>query len=102
MLIAELAEARGAQQEITTRGCFGAQPARGEHPQEGSAGEYGHISRNGAHPPDDPVGSRAYLLRGFSSRAAVAEQLPIRALGVDLGGAPPFILAVIPFGQIGI
>jgi hypothetical protein len=36
------------------------------------------------------------------SRAAVAEQLPVRALRVDLGRAAALILAVVPFDQIGV
>src|SRR5262245_44781186 len=102
MFRAELAEARGAQQEVTTGRCFETQPARGKHSQKVGAREYGQVSLQGSHSADDPVGSDAHLIRGFSARATVAEQLPIRALRVDLGGAATFILAIIPFSQIGI
>jgi hypothetical protein len=102
MFIAELAEARGAQQEVTTGRCFETQPARGKHSQKVGAREYSQVSLESPRSADDPVGSDAHLIRGFSAWATVAEQLPIRALHVDLGGAATFILAIIPFGQIGI
>lgn len=38
----------------------------------------------------------------FSCWAAVSEQLPIRPLGEDVGGAAALVLAVILFGQIAI
>src|SRR5208283_1351114 len=61
-----------------------------------------HVAPDGAQPLDDAVGPRADLFRRFSPGAAVAEQLPVRALGVNVRGAEAFILAVIPLDQVGI
>ncbi len=65
------------------------------------ARKYQYVSVDRTHVLDDPVGPGGHLLRGFAPGAAVAKQLPIRALRQDLGGTAPFILAVIPFGEVG-
>ena len=49
---------------------------------------------------DDPVGSRTNLFGRFTTRASISKQLPIGALGVDLGRPLPFVFAVIPLHQI--
>src|SRR5207237_3805176 len=41
-------------------------------------------------------------VRRFTSGATVAEQVPVRALSVDLGRAETLILAVVPLQQIAI
>ncbi len=48
------------------------------------------------------VGSLGDLGRHFTSRAAVAEKLPIRALRTDLDSTKAFISAVIPFQKIAV
>src|SRR5262245_14634138 len=45
MLIAELAEARGAQHEVASGLCFETQPAPGKHPHKVGAEEYRQVSR---------------------------------------------------------
>src|SRR5271169_1759879 len=60
------------------------------------------VALNAAHTVDDAIGPRAYLGWGFAVRAAVAKQLPIRALLQDLGGSAAFVFAIVPFHQIGI
>ena len=66
------------------------------------ARDHQHIAANRADAGDDPVGADAYLLGRFAARSAVAKQLPVRALAQDVGGAPALIVAVIPFGEVGI
>ena len=102
MLIAQCAQARGAQQEVSSGRWFQPQPAGGEHPQEMAAGKKQHVALEGSHPAQHAVSPRAYLVRRFTSGATVAEQLPIRALSIDLGRASALVLAVVPFDQIAI
>ena len=66
------------------------------------AGKKQHVSVYGMHPADNLISPRAHLVGRFTSGAAVAEQLPIRAYRMDLGRAATFILAVVPFEQIAI
>src|SRR6516165_3494592 len=61
-----------------------------------------HVPLYGMQPADNAISPRAHLVRRFTSGAAVAEQLPIRAFRTDLGCAATFILAVVPFEQIAI
>jgi hypothetical protein len=62
-----------------------------------SAGKKQHVSSCAMQAAHDTVSSRGDLGRRFSSRAAVAEQLPGGALGANLGRPPSFVRAVIPF-----
>jgi hypothetical protein len=48
------------------------------------------------------VSARGDLVRRFSTRAAVGEEIPIRAFDLDLGGPAAFVVAVVPFEQIAI
>ena len=48
-----------------------------------------HVAVDGAHPAQDAIGAGADLVRQLASGIAVAEQLLIRALRMDLGRAKP-------------
>ncbi len=61
-----------------------------------------YIRAECAHPSHHRVSPRRHLFRRFAAGAAVTEQLPIRALGMDLGRGQTLILAVIPFDEIAI
>src|SRR5438309_8915373 len=102
VLVAEQAEARGAEQEIAPAGSFETEPTGGEDAQDMTARKHEDVAAEGTHTADDAIGSYADLVRSFPARATVAEQMPIRALPEDLGGAPAFILAIVPFCQIRI
>src|SRR2546425_6261126 len=60
------------------------------------------VSFDVSHPAYDPVGARADLVWRLSSRAAVAKQPPVRALGVDVGAGATFIRAVVPLDEIAL
>lgn len=100
VLIAEDRKACGLQEEVPTRAGLEPEPAGRQHAQEMPAGKDQDIAHDGPHLVQDTVGPRPNLLRGLSSRTAVAEELPVRALGVDLGAGAPLVLAVVPFGEI--
>jgi hypothetical protein len=61
-----------------------------------------HVSRNRAHSGDNSVCAFTDLLGHFPSGRAVPKQVPIRALGADFDTSEAFILAIIPFDEIGI
>jgi hypothetical protein len=61
-----------------------------------------NIALNRAQPTHYAVGPGPDLIRRFSSRAAVAEQLPVGAILENLDGTATLILAVVPFQQIAI
>src|SRR5208283_6214690 len=64
------------------------------------AGEDQDIARERPKLPDNTVCPRADLPGGFTSRAAVAKELPARPFGLNLGEAVAFVIAVIPLDQI--
>src|SRR5215470_12253121 len=101
VLVAENAEARCAEQQVTPGRCLEAEPAGGEHSRDMGARKDRDIAPDSAYALNNPVGPCGYLTRRFASRAPVAEQKPARALGEDVGGAAALILAVIPFGEVG-
>src|SRR5271169_973314 len=102
VLVAQCAQARSAQQEVPAARRVETEPAGGEHPQEMPARKNQHVAFDRAHPAHDAVGPRAYLARRLSSGAAVTEELPVRALRMDLSRAAALVLAVIPFDQVGV
>src|SRR5262245_58331823 len=65
-----------------------------------SAREQKRVAFDGSHAADDAVGSGSDLLRRLPFRSAVAKQLPVRALDVDVGAGAPLVRAVIPFQAI--
>src|SRR5207237_10742068 len=75
-------------------------PAGGEHPEKGRAREEQRVALDAPHPPYGAIGPRPDLVRRLPSRAAVAEQLPVRTLAVDVGAGATFIRAVVPFDEI--
>ena len=57
---------------------------------------------DGAHARDHAIRARADLLRRLAARTAVAEELPVRALRVDLGRGAPLVVAVVPLDEVGV
>src|SRR3974377_2281232 len=97
VFVAQNAEARGAEQEITPASRFEAEPACSEHAHEMRARKQQDVPVDGGRAADDAVGSCAYLNGRLPAWAAIAKQLPIRALQEDLGSAAALILGVAPF-----
>src|SRR6185503_5450100 len=100
MLVAEDAQPGRAEHEVPARARRQVEPASGEHAQDMSAREEQRVALDRPHPADHTIRARAHLLRRLSARAAVAEELPVRALGPDLGAAPPLVRAVVPLDQV--
>src|SRR5262249_60485952 len=91
-----------AQEEVSTRSRFEAPPSSRKHAQEKPAGKEQNIPPDGPHSAYHAVGPDTNLFRGFPSRTTIAEQLPVRALGVDFTGTAAFVISVIPFQQVAI
>src|SRR6516162_3473602 len=102
VLVTQRAQARSAQQEVPPTCRVETEPTSGEHPQEMPARKNQHIAFDCAHSAHNAVGPRADLARGLSSWAAVAEELPVRTLHMDLSGAATLISAVVPLDQVAI
>src|SRR2546427_13245798 len=79
MFVPHRAETGRSEQEVPARSRGEPEPARGEHSEKVPAREEQGVPFDCPHPADHPVGPRSYLVRRLPSRAAVTEQLPVRA-----------------------
>src|SRR5262245_51010985 len=66
------------------------------------AREEQHVALLGAHPADHAVGARPDLRRRLAAGTAVAEELPVGALGVDLGRGPALVVAIVPLDEVAV
>src|SRR6267378_122676 len=97
VFIADRAHARCAQKKgHTIHRWFESDPAGGQHPNKVSTREEQHISSSHFDAIQHIFGSCSYLGRRFASRAAVAEELPVRTLCTDLCRSATLICAVVP------
>src|SRR5947208_2545114 len=84
VFVAQRSQARWAQQEVSTDHGIEPEPPRGEYSQEMPARKKQHMTPDRAHTFDRAVGPPANLVGRFPSGAAIAKQLPIRALLLDV------------------
>src|SRR5262245_14110574 len=80
VFVAQRTQARCAQQEVSPQRGIESEPPRGQYAQEMPAGEKQYVSCDRAHAFHHAVGSRTNLIGRFPSGAAIAKQLPLRAL----------------------
>src|SRR6267143_673002 len=100
VFIAQRAEARRTQHESISARCFNPSPARSQHSEEVPAGEKQNVARRRPHAVQYSVSPRGDLLWRFAARAAVAEQLPVRAFRTDLDRTATLVLAVVPLDEV--
>src|SRR5713226_3673150 len=100
VLVPHRAETGRTEQEVPARPRFEPEPARGEHSEKVSARKEQDVPFDRPHPAYHPVGPCSDLIRRLPSRAAVAEQLPVRTLGANVSAGAAFIRAVVPFEEI--
>src|SRR3989454_8007815 len=100
VFIAQRTHARRAEHEVSTERGIEAEPASSKYTEKMRARKDQHITLDSAHAFHHAVCPRAHLVRRFPSGAAIAKQLPIRALPVDVSGKATLILAVVPFEQV--
>src|SRR5271170_2525670 len=67
-----------------------------------AAGKHNRLIIRCAKAPDDAIGAGADLAWLLAVRAPVAEQEPAGSVRKDFAGLPPLVVAVVPFGQVGI
>src|SRR5262245_37589508 len=102
VLVAERAQARRLEIEIARGVGLQPEPARPEHAQNVAAREDQHVSVDGAHLLYHPVGPGPDLRGRLAVGAAVAEEVPVGALGVDVLARAALIAPVVPLEEIGI
>jgi hypothetical protein len=61
-----------------------------------------HIALDCAHPTHNTIGPRPNMIRQFPTGTAIAEQLPVGTLLMDLDRSMTFVIPVVPFDQIAI
>ena len=59
-----------------------------------------YVSRNRTQSANDAVRTGADLLRRFAFGAAVAEQVPVRALRADFGAPAALVFAIVPLDEV--
>ena len=79
-----------------------ADPPRHKNAQHVSVCEQRDVAAGSTRASDHAVHPDAHLLRRFATWASVPEDHPARPYVLDLLGRQPFVLAVVPFDQIGI
>jgi len=87
MVVGKRAQARSAQQEISTSRRFQPQPTCGQYPKKMPARKNQNVAFDLAHAVNHTIGPRSNRAGRLPSGTTVAEQLPVRALGVDLRSA---------------
>src|SRR5215472_13492493 len=102
MLISQNAETGGVEHKMCAVDGLQRKPARSQHPEEVSTGKKQHVAIGSAYTLDHTIGARRYLAGGFAPRTTIAEQLPVGIDGEDVRSEPAFIVAVVPFHEIGI
>src|SRR5207245_3205216 len=78
------------------------QPTCGEDAQHMAVTEEEDVPVDGPQSGDHTVGTGTDRRHRLAARTAIAEEIPARTLLANVSGALPFILAVIPFLQIGV
>src|SRR5262245_58698051 len=102
MLVPHRTEAGRPEDEQGARPGLEPEPTRREDPKEVPAREEQDVSLDRPDPKYNAVGASSDVGGGLSIRAAVAEQLPVGTLGVNLGGSATFVRAVVPLPEVGL
>ena len=102
MLISEDAECCCAEPEMARPRRREAQPAGGQNAEKVAVAEEDDASAGPFEASHDAVGPDTDRLDRLSARRAVAEQIPARSLGADLGRRPALVGAVVPLQQVGL
>src|SRR5262249_34396884 len=100
VFVPQRAQTGGAQHQCACICHLQRRPSRCQHSEKVSAGKEQKISLHSSNATYYAVGSRCDLLRRFASGAAVAEELPVRPLGMNFGTTASFVNAVVPFQKV--
>ena len=100
MFVAELAQARGAENHEPAAFRAQPEPARRQHAQEMAARKQQYVGVESPHAGNDAIGPSADLREGFAAGTAVAQDAPAGNFLANVDGPPPLVGAVVPLDQI--
>jgi hypothetical protein len=100
MLVAQRAQAGRAQEKESAGAWPKPQPTCRKDSQEVSAGKDQDVALKRLYLFEQAIGSRAHVSGGFSARATVTKQAPIRPFRPNFSAAAALIFTVIPFEQV--
>ena len=101
-VIAEDAQRRGIEEEVTSCSGWKADPPSNKDPKDVAVGKEDDVSFHRAHALDYSIHSNADVFRTFPSRATVLEEHPPRRLGMNLFRGQALVVAVVPFLEVAI
>jgi hypothetical protein len=99
-IVAENAERRGTQDEMWSFNHWQSNPSSGENAPKLAVREERDFSVQLSKMRYQPVGTLGNLSGRFTSGATIAKDIPIRSALANVYRAPPFVIAIVPFGQV--
>src|SRR6476660_4264914 len=100
VFIAQAAQASRTEHERSAEQRFQPNPTRSQYSKKVAAREKQNVSGNFTDALHDTVCPRRNVFWRFAARAAIAEQLPVRAFCKDLSRAAAFVLSIVPLDQV--
>jgi len=100
VVVAQHAYAGGIEHQTATERRRASDPPRGKYAQHMSAGENQDAALERPKPRHDPIDPFGDLRHGLAAGTTVAEELPLRALSMDVRECPAFVMTVIPLEKI--
>src|SRR6266852_386940 len=100
VFMAEAAQAGRVEHQRSADNCFHPNPTRGQHSEKVATREKQNVAGDSAYSLHYAVCPRSNVFWRFAPRAAVAEQLPVRAFCKDVSRVAAFVLAIVPFDQV--
>ena len=100
--VAENAERRRAERKMPPFDRRQADPSRGEYASELAMREERDVALQRLKMGDEAIGAGGDLLGRFTARTTIPKHIPVRSLLANVYGAPSFVVAIVPLGQIRI
>ena len=100
MLVAQDIERSRLEDEVAARLCREIEPPGDQHSQNMAVGEQHGVIVKGTHSGDHAVAACSHLIRRLAAGGAGVEDGPSRFRLADLLRGDPFVLTVVPLGQI--
>jgi hypothetical protein len=77
-------------------------PTNAKHPPEMAVRKDGNLALQQSQSRDDAIGAVGHLFRRFAAGASVSKEIPVWTRLADVHGESSLVVAIVPFGQIGI
>ena len=97
---AKNAERCGAQHEMLTVEGRHADPSSGQDAPELAVREERDVAAQSEKTCDEPIGAIGHLRGRLATWTTVSKHIPIWSFLANVRRAPPFVLAIVPFGQV--